>query len=97
MFFTPAAAKKTTKELSDVEEEDEEDMPDLEGEEEGEKENEDNCNDSETSGFKAKRKRKIPRGSSAPTNEPSDKKNKGDNNDEQGSETLFNCVFIFLV
>lgn len=94
MSFTPATGKKPAKKLSDVEEEDEDDVSDLEGEEEGEKENEDKCNDGGTPGPKAKRKRKRAHGNSAATREPNDKKNKADKSDEQGAATLFTLGFL---
>lgn len=59
---SPPTGKKAAEKLSDIEEDDEDDMPDLEGEEEeGEKENEDLCNDGGSLGPKPKRKRKRAR------------------------------------
>lgn len=91
MSFKTTTGKKSAKNLSDVEEEDEDDMSDLEGEEEGEKENEDNCNDGGTSGPQAKRKRKR-----LATKGPNDKKRKADKSDGQGAAPLYTCVFFLF-
>lgn len=66
--------------LSDVEEEEENEIPDLE---EGEKENEDLCNEGGTPVSKPKKKRKRKNEQDASTEEANEKKNK---TDEKSSE-----------
>lgn len=73
--------------------EDEDDMPDLEGEEEGEKENEDLCNDGGSPVPKLKGKRKRAHESSPATNKPNGKKNQGDKSGKQG--TLPGFMYFF--
>ncbi len=67
-----------------MEEEEENETPDLE--EEGEKENEDLCNEGETPVSKPKKRRKRKNKEAASTEEPNDKKNKmGEKSNEQGT------------
>lgn len=92
----PSTGKKAAKKLGDVEEEEEEDIPDLEGEEEGEKENEDLCNEGGTPAPKPKRKRKRKNEQSASTMGPHDKKNKADEkSSEQGMAAFCYICFLF--
>uniref|UniRef100_A0A3Q1EFC8 B double prime 1, subunit of RNA polymerase III transcription initiation factor IIIB n=1 Tax=Acanthochromis polyacanthus TaxID=80966 RepID=A0A3Q1EFC8_9TELE len=73
-------AKKAARQLSDVEEGDEEEhenqVPDLEAEEEGEKENEDLCNEGGIPASEPNRKCKRKKKPDDLTEEPNDKKNK---------------------
>ncbi|XP_047228749.1 transcription factor TFIIIB component B'' homolog isoform X2 [Girardinichthys multiradiatus] len=71
---TKAKGKKSAKNLSDVEEEDEDEVHDLE--EGQEKENEDQCNEGETPASELKNKRKRKTKVEALTEEPNEKKNK---------------------
>ncbi|XP_072227461.1 uncharacterized protein [Leuresthes tenuis] len=80
---TKAKGKMSAKKLSDVEEEDENHVPDLK---EGEKENEDQRNEGEAPAPEPKRKRKRKKKPEALTEEPSDKKNKTDSKNNGQSE-----------
>ncbi|KAM4527596.1 uncharacterized protein PAE49_024383 isoform 2-T2 [Odontesthes bonariensis] len=80
---TKAKGKRSSKNLSDVEEKDENHVPDLK---EGEKENEDQCNEGEGPAPEPKRKRKRKNKPDALTEEPSDKKNKTDSKNNEQTE-----------
>lgn len=82
----PSKGKKTARKLSDVEEEEESEIPDME--EEGEKENEDLCNEGSTPVSKPKKKCKRKNRQDASAEEPNDKKNK---TDERGKVAF--CYF----
>lgn len=91
----PSTGKKAARKLSDVEEEEENEIPHLE---EGEKENEDLCNEGGTPVSKPKKKRKRKNEQDASTEEANDKKNKTDEkSSEQGTGAFcyFRKIFFF--
>lgn len=89
----PSKGKKSARKLSDVEEEEESEIPDMEEEEEGEKENEELCNERNSPVSKPNKKCKRKNRQDASTEEPNDKKNKRDEkSNEQGK-----VAFCFLL
>ncbi|XP_041825699.1 transcription factor TFIIIB component B'' homolog [Melanotaenia boesemani] len=81
---TKAKGKKSERKLSDVEEEEDNEVPDLE--EEAQKENEDQCNEGGSPAVEFKKKRKRKKKDDALTEELSGKKNKTDVKSNEQSE-----------